>query len=108
MEELLVYTTIASYEGEEKYKLTVGIEEDGTYYMPSLTFISKSGLEVYYDNEEYIFNELYNVLDTWFTEKKVTDLDTLVETLKSIPVEDFQVVLDILNKGLQLGFYKRK
>lgn len=105
-EKIMIYTTIACVNDE--YKLSAFLEEDGSYTMTSLDFTDKSGIKAYWDNEDYIYGELYNMLECWFTEKKATDLVTLVDVLESIPVEDLEVVYDILNKGLQLGFYKKK
>ena len=105
MDELTIYTTIASDCG--KYKLNAGVDSDGSYFMPSFEFTSKEGREEYWDNEDFIFGELYNVFDTWYTHNKADDIATLNIVLQSIPLEDFQTVYSILKKGLELKFWNK-
>lgn len=102
-EDLIVFSTIEY----GNYKLTALLEEDGSYCMSSFDFTSKDGKEEYWDNEDFIFGELYNVFDTWYTQDKADDLATLNIVLQSIPLEDFEVVYSVLKKGLELKFYKK-
>lgn len=104
IDDLTVFSTIESTDG--KYKLTALLEDGDSYCMTSFEFTSKDNREEYWDNEDFIFGELYNVFDTWYTQNKADDLATLNTVLQSIPLTDFEVVYSILKKGLELKFKK--
>jgi predicted ribosome-associated RNA-binding protein Tma20 len=101
-----IYTTIASMDGYEKYKLTALLNySDNIYEMPSLEIISSNGQEVFWDSNTYLFVTLYGLIKLWVTEKKVEDGEEFSEVVKIIPLDDWPVIYELLEQGLKLGFY---
>lgn len=106
--ELCIDTRISDL-GDNKYYLSAGWDEEkGIYYFPSLEFQNVQDTEYpsfkeSWDNPYYLLNTLYDTLQEYL---EVGD-ETLEfhNIVKIIPVEDFQVVFDILNQGIKMGFF---
>ena|SRR3990167_6702837 len=57
-----------------------------------------------WDGNGFITDNLYNTLDQYLNYKKVTD--DFVGIIEEIPLTDFELIFEILNKGKELGFFK--
>ena len=58
-----------------------------------------------WDSGDYIKNNLYNTLKQYLIYKKITD--DFVEILKDISLDEFRIVFEVLNKGKELGFFRK-
>ena len=98
------------------YKLEANIDynKNNSFYMPSLTFLkvkSKeySDQEVCWDNDEYLLL-LHSALRKYEDLEKFTDeekecLKDLSDTIDNLR-EDFPVILELLEKGIEIGMFK--
>lgn len=107
--DLCIYTTITDL-GEEKYKLSAGINikphnngevAEEEYYLPSLEI---KGVDTW-DCEEYLYETLYNCL----FEKIINNYndENFEDIIKSIPLKDFPIVFDLLISGMDMGFFEQ-
>ena len=68
---IMSYSVIANM--DDTIRLSVGIDtEDGTLYMPSITFDSTKKS---WDNSDFIYNEFYEFLERW-KNRKLNEEDT--------------------------------
>lgn len=103
MKEYLEYYTLASFD-DKSYKFSMMPCKE--YNDISLEIDNRLGKE-YYDNSVYIYGEeFYDVIKTWIIEKEVKDGESFTTILKDIPLEDFNVILQLLERSLELGWYK--
>lgn len=112
----IMINTCISDTGKESYKLTALIDE-GKYSMPSLEFsglkekLSSNEMELlelqdYWDAEEYLLETLFPILKMYTQDKKIENVREFQWIIKHIPVEDFQLVYDILQCGIEEGFFQ--
>lgn len=92
---MYVITKISS--DDEKYELFAFLE-DGKYSSPALQCVNGKNSWIW-DNPIYLYTTLFSILTT---KKKINTIK------KNIPLEDFEVVLELLNKGEELGFFNNK
>lgn len=100
------YLTIASYEGQEKYKLTFLIDDNGTPNSPSLSFMF-NGEEEIWDNEEYL-DKLYKTLRNTIFGESIHPFDLVIHELIDYKMyKDKEVLLDIFERAIKLGVWEK-
>lgn len=115
LDYLVTYTEIhpLSDEGDILYKLSANIDERGNYFMPSLQLLGISEerakeeeLEIYWDSEHYIIEVLRRNLINTIEGTGPIDSEAMESIEKHIPESDYQLVVDIIDQGVALGFFK--
>lgn len=109
---LTISTSIKSYP-DEKYNLSALLDDKGACTMCWLSFKIHNGLhkeDKCWDNDEYLSEKLLPLLQKFKTDKwslSLEDLSKLKElTQEGLPEEDFPIVLEMLEKGVELGMLK--
>jgi hypothetical protein len=97
------------------YVLSAGIdlEKDNRKFMPILTFVQDHGytyeknIEIW-DNDEYIYERLFDVLLPWTTEKKIEKPELFAEFLNipGVDLQDFPLVAALIQKGIEFEFFE--
>ena len=94
--ELTVYTVIE--DKNHDYKLTGLLDENG-YQIPTLDINGDL-----WDGHKYLYENLYNTVVEYLDNNKFTN--DFVSILSDIPLTDFPIVRQVLEKGMELGFHK--
>lgn len=102
-------------EGEKiSYKISAGIElKDGTYYMPSISFIKNEGhikeKEVaFWDNDIYIIGTFLNkVIIPWIESNTIPFPKDFAEFLsvRGASINNASVIYELLNKSMDMGIF---
>lgn len=101
MKDYLYYHILASND-DKSYKLDYSSDYD--FPTVSLNIDNRLGKE-YFDNPNYIYgDEFYDIIKLWVEESKVNNGEAFTDIVKDIPLEDFETILEILEKGIELGF----
>ena len=110
--DLLTYTDILS--DDLKWKITSNLNKNG-YYMPIL-LCDDPDINFSADNDKWIIEELLYNLKTLLAYKNKKDLlpDAIykaitfeLEELHDIPTEDYQIIVDVIEQAIELGFFMK-
>lgn len=111
-DNLLLYTVVTEIDDDENgWKISANIGENG-YYLPC---IRKNAIEFFADNEYWILEYLLPNLKILLTYKETINLSSDVihkaitfelEELKDIPKKDYQIIVDLIEQAIELGFFK--
>ena len=111
-DNLLLYTVITEIDDDENgWKISANIGKNG-YYLPR---IHKNTIEFFADNEYWILEKLLPNLKILLTYKETINLSTDVineaitfelEELNDIPKKDYQIIVDLIEQAIELGFFK--
>jgi folate-binding Fe-S cluster repair protein YgfZ len=94
------YITIKTI--DERYELSCLIDSEGEI-KTDWCWLELPEKEVW-DNPDFLWDQLYNTLKSYVVDKKVTiDFEDIIQ---DIPVEDFELILNMLDFGIKLGFNK--
>jgi hypothetical protein len=96
------------------YVLSAGIdlEKNNNKFMPILSFVQDHGYNheksiECWDNDEYIYERLFDVLLPWTTEKKIEKPELFAEFLNipGVDLQDFPLVAALIQKGIEFEFF---
>jgi hypothetical protein len=108
MEDFIIYTTITTF--KEKWELTALLNHS-TYTHPSL---SNKEINFFADNDIWILKDLLVNLKELVEASKLnisasqTAINFKIEELSSIKINDYQTIIDLIEKGIELGFFKHE
>ncbi len=94
--------------GNEDFKLNIGVDDRGNFFMPSLTFegIKDEYGSIYWDNEDYIFGEFYEFLKRYIHRTlKETDVQEFVSIWEIMDQDNAETLLTMLDRALEKGWY---
>ena len=106
-DNLAVYTQIDTFGAEnEIYSLSALLCKNGNYVMFSLVLPDDLGENNFWDSEAWLYNLLIQ-LRKWRARKIDVEVEELLNNEEFIiPEADFEDVLNVLEKGDSLGFFK--
>lgn len=108
---LIISTKISSF--DEKWSIEANLNAEG-YYMPSL-YGDPSKINFDADNSKWIIEKLLFNLKILLTYREAINLTSDViheaitfeiEELNEISKEDYQIIVDIIEQAIELGFFK--
>jgi hypothetical protein len=91
------YITLTS--DDSRYDLSVIENSKGEYHLPSLTWKENNGIIDFWDNPNWIKNTLLN---------HVNGISLNIECSSMIPLTDYDVIKELIEEGLKLGFFKNE
>jgi len=107
-ENLLVYTTIEpTNKLIDKYKISALLCLDGSYVMPSFEIKNEDNGEILesWDNETYL-KDMYEMFQRYSNNTLTKeDLKFIKELEEFIPQENFETVILLFNKAVQLKMF---
>ena len=100
-DNLIISASIKDY--RETYELGCLIDNQGKYTNPWLSFNSSVDA---WNASDYLYNKLLPALHSWKNNIKIKEHQDELEEVKVVITEsDFSIVLELLEKGEELGFF---